>query len=292
MSKWKGKQEHWKNMALSRADHWKGVRMKFYWEETLKTWNHKKVFLHTAIASLYLSTVTFHCLVVPLCVYLHLNQPSLWWRTALHVWRLLLGKHHFRIIECLNVLGRKLSDFCVLYFSTLIWRDEWDLEQLTREELYLRLIQQVQHILGVGIKVKNMVCCRPDKNGFFSYLCNKGTALSSFAKSQRTTQKKATPKEHYFNTVGTLWTHGNSCLIQIPALFLMNKNNLFSLSSALNSKGMPLTLASQTTYNDLPASLKHLVSAAGNGIQLPQVFALWSLTPSESLGDVHLWSWS
>lgn len=191
MSKWKGKQEHWKNMALSRADHWKGVRMKFYWEETLKTWNHKKVFLHTAIASLYLSTVIFHCLVVPLCVYLHLNQPSLWWRTALHVWRLLLGKHHFRIIECLNVLGRKLSDFCVLYFSTLIWRDEWDLEQLTREELYLRLIQQVQHILGVGIKVKNMVCCRPDKNGFFSYLCNKGTALSSFAKSQRTTQKKS-----------------------------------------------------------------------------------------------------
>lgn len=88
MSKWKGKQEHWKNMALSRADHWKGVRMKFYWEETLKTWNHKKVFLHTAIASLYLSTVIFHCLVVPLCVYLHLNQPSLWWRTALHVSRL------------------------------------------------------------------------------------------------------------------------------------------------------------------------------------------------------------
>lgn len=126
MSKWKGKQEHWKNMALSRADHWKGVRMKFYWEETLKTWNHKKVFLHTAIASLYLSTVIFHCLVVPLCVYLHLNQPSLWWRTALHVSRLLLGKHHFRIIECLNVLGRKFSDFffCVLYFSTLIWRDE------------------------------------------------------------------------------------------------------------------------------------------------------------------------
>lgn len=116
MSKWKGKQEHWKNMALSRADHWKGVRMKFYWEETLKTWNHKKVFLHTAIASLYLSTVIFHCLVVPLCVYLHLNQPSLWWRTALHVSRLLLGKHHFRIIECLNVLGRKFSDFFFVCF--------------------------------------------------------------------------------------------------------------------------------------------------------------------------------
>lgn len=31
----------------------------------------------------------------------------------------LLGKHHFRIIECLNVLGRKFSDFfflCALFF--------------------------------------------------------------------------------------------------------------------------------------------------------------------------------
>lgn len=57
----------------------------------------------------------FHCLVSPLCVYLHLNQSNLW-RTALPVSGLLLGKDQLRINECLNVLSRKISDFVFFFF--------------------------------------------------------------------------------------------------------------------------------------------------------------------------------
>lgn len=58
------------------------------------------------------------------------------------------------------------SVICVVGFYTFIWKDKWDLEQVTREELHVWLIQHVPHILDVGIKVKNMVCYRLDKNTF------------------------------------------------------------------------------------------------------------------------------
>lgn len=58
------------------------------------------------------------------------------------------------------------SVICVVAFYTFVWRNKWDLEQVTREDLHVWLAQHVPHILDVGRKVKNMVCCRLDKNAF------------------------------------------------------------------------------------------------------------------------------
>lgn len=47
----------------------------------------------------------------------------------------------------------------IVFFFTFVWRDKWDLEQVTREKLHMWPIQHVPDILEVGIKVKNIEYC-------------------------------------------------------------------------------------------------------------------------------------
>lgn len=164
MSNRRGKQQLCKNIALSRT-YKKGVRMKLCWKETLKNSETTTKFGCAQIQPIPQQCIIFHHLVFPLGVYLHLNQPNIWWRTAWHVSNPSLGQHHFRINERLNALSREFSDLCGWVLHIHLQRQMGFGAGDKGRTAGVANSTCTTHS-GSRKKVKTTVCCRLDKNTF------------------------------------------------------------------------------------------------------------------------------